>query len=72
MKTHDYIQLEEQYSAHNYHPLDVVIDRAEGGQFGVSPASAQEQRQAAGAAGSHAQGRTKGIGCVSASDWLER
>jgi ornithine--oxo-acid transaminase len=30
MKTHDYIQLEEQYSAHNYHPLDVVIDHAEG------------------------------------------
>jgi ornithine--oxo-acid transaminase len=30
MKTQDYIQLEEQYGAHNYHPLDVVIDRAEG------------------------------------------
>lgn len=30
MKTQDYIQLEEQYSAHNYHPLDVVIDRADG------------------------------------------
>jgi ornithine--oxo-acid transaminase len=30
MKTKDYVQLEEQYSAHNYHPLDVVIDRAEG------------------------------------------
>ena len=30
MKTNDYIQLEEQYSAHNYHPLDVVIDHAEG------------------------------------------
>jgi ornithine--oxo-acid transaminase len=29
-KTKDYVQLEEQYSAHNYHPLDVVIDRAEG------------------------------------------
>ncbi len=26
----DYIQLEEQYGAHNYHPLDVVIDKAEG------------------------------------------
>lgn len=25
-----YIQLEEQYGAHNYHPLDVVIARAEG------------------------------------------
>ncbi len=30
METQDYIQLEEQYGAHNYHPLDVVIDRAEG------------------------------------------
>ncbi|HKJ37495.1 MAG TPA: ornithine--oxo-acid transaminase, partial [Anaerolineales bacterium] len=26
----DYIALEEQYGAHNYHPLDVVIERAEG------------------------------------------
>ncbi|MBA3913460.1 MAG: ornithine--oxo-acid transaminase [Acidobacteriales bacterium] len=25
-----FIDLEEQYGAHNYHPLDVVIDRAEG------------------------------------------
>jgi len=30
MKTQDYIELEEQYGAHNYLPLDVVIDRAEG------------------------------------------
>lgn len=30
MKTQDYIQLEERYGAHNYHPLDVVIERAEG------------------------------------------
>jgi ornithine--oxo-acid transaminase len=30
MKTKDYIELEERYSAHNYHPLDVVIDKAEG------------------------------------------
>lgn len=30
MKTQDYIQLEEKYGAHNYHPLDVVITRAEG------------------------------------------
>lgn len=30
MLTTDYIQLEEKYGAHNYHPLDVVIDRAEG------------------------------------------
>jgi ornithine--oxo-acid transaminase len=30
MKTQDYIELEERYSAHNYHPLDVVINRAEG------------------------------------------
>lgn len=29
-KTQEYVQLEERYSAHNYHPLDVVIDRAEG------------------------------------------
>lgn len=30
MKTADYIELEEKYGAHNYHPLDVVIDRGEG------------------------------------------
>jgi ornithine--oxo-acid transaminase len=28
--TNDYIELEEAYGAHNYHPLDVVIERAEG------------------------------------------
>lgn len=28
--TKDYIQLEEKYGAHNYHPLDVVIEKAEG------------------------------------------
>ena len=30
MQTKDFIALEEQYGAHNYHPLDVVIDKAEG------------------------------------------
>lgn len=30
MKTQDYINMEEQYGAHNYHPLDVVIEKAEG------------------------------------------
>ena len=30
MNTQEYIQIEERYGAHNYHPLDVVIDRAEG------------------------------------------
>jgi len=30
MNTQDFIALEEQYGAHNYHPLDVVIERAEG------------------------------------------
>jgi ornithine--oxo-acid transaminase len=30
MNTQDYVALEEQYGAHNYHPLDVVIERAEG------------------------------------------
>ena len=30
MKTEDYIRLEETYGAHNYRPLDVVINRAEG------------------------------------------
>ncbi len=30
MKTQEFIALEEQYGAHNYHPLDVVIERAEG------------------------------------------
>ncbi len=30
MKSQDYIQLEDAYGAHNYHPLDVVIERGEG------------------------------------------
>lgn len=30
MKAQDYIEIEERYGAHNYHPLDVVIERAEG------------------------------------------
>lgn len=30
MQTKDYVEQEERYSAHNYHPLDVVISRAEG------------------------------------------
>lgn len=30
MKTQEYIQIEEQFGAHNYHPLDVVIEKAEG------------------------------------------
>lgn len=30
MQSQDYIELEEQYNAHNYHPLDVVIARGEG------------------------------------------
>ena len=30
MNTQDFIKMEEQYGAHNYHPLDVVIERAEG------------------------------------------
>lgn len=30
MKTQDYIDLENQYGAHNYHPLDIVIQKAEG------------------------------------------
>jgi len=30
MNSKDYIALEEQYGAHNYHPLDVVIEKAEG------------------------------------------
>ncbi len=29
-RTNELITLEEKYGAHNYHPLDVVIDRAEG------------------------------------------
>ena len=28
--TQDFIELEDEYGAHNYHPLDVVIERAEG------------------------------------------
>lgn len=30
MNTKDFIELEEQYGAHNYHPLDVVIEKGEG------------------------------------------
>jgi ornithine--oxo-acid transaminase len=30
MNTQDFIEIEERYGAHNYHPLDVVIERAEG------------------------------------------
>jgi ornithine--oxo-acid transaminase len=30
MKTQDYIHRENQYGAHNYHPLPVVLDRGEG------------------------------------------
>ena len=30
MLTKDFIELEEKFGAHNYHPLDVVIDRGEG------------------------------------------
>src|SRR5512146_2410939 len=30
LRSQDYIELENQYGAHNYKPLDVVIDSAEG------------------------------------------
>lgn len=30
MNTQDYIKIEEKYGAHNYHPLDVVINKAKG------------------------------------------
>ena len=30
MNTQEFIAIEEQYGAHNYHPLDVVIERGEG------------------------------------------
>jgi ornithine--oxo-acid transaminase len=30
MKTNEYVELENRYGAHNYHPLDVVIERAQG------------------------------------------
>ncbi len=30
MTVTDYLELEEQFGAHNYHPLDVVVQRAEG------------------------------------------
>ena len=30
LQTQDFIELEDRYGAHNYHPLDVVIERAEG------------------------------------------
>jgi ornithine--oxo-acid transaminase len=30
MNTQEYVELEEHYGAHNYHPVDVVIERGEG------------------------------------------
>jgi ornithine--oxo-acid transaminase len=30
LQTQEFVELENQYGAHNYHPLDVVIERAEG------------------------------------------
>ena len=30
MKTKDYIERENRYGAHNYHPLPVVLERGEG------------------------------------------
>ena len=30
LQTRDYVELENTYGAHNYHPLDVVIERAQG------------------------------------------
>jgi ornithine--oxo-acid transaminase len=30
MRTSDFVELENEFGAHNYHPLDVVIERAEG------------------------------------------
>ena len=30
LKAQDFIQLEEQFGAHNYHPLDVVISKGQG------------------------------------------
>ncbi len=30
MRSQEYIELEERYGAHNYHPLDVVLERGEG------------------------------------------
>ncbi len=30
MNTQEFIKMEDQYGAHNYHPLDVVIEKAEG------------------------------------------
>ena len=30
MKANEYIEIEETYGAHNYHPLDVVLSRGEG------------------------------------------
>ncbi len=30
MKTRDYVEIEDRYGAHNYHPLDIVVHRASG------------------------------------------
>ena len=29
-RTREFVELEDRYGAHNYHPLDVVIERAQG------------------------------------------
>jgi ornithine--oxo-acid transaminase len=31
LHTQDFVELESRYGAHNYHPLDVVIERAASG-----------------------------------------
>ena len=30
MQTREIIELEDKYGAHNYHPLDIIISKAEG------------------------------------------
>jgi ornithine--oxo-acid transaminase len=40
MKSHDYIEREEKFGAHNYHPLPVVLDRGEARLYGMLRGSA--------------------------------
>src|SRR5438477_3757275 len=30
LRTQDYVELKNAYGAHNYHPLDIIVERAEG------------------------------------------
>ena len=49
METDDYIALEDQFGAHNYHPLDVVLVHGQNG-FRFAPPLIMNVRRSIGAA----------------------